>query len=145
MSLADVAREMTEVGVKRAPQTVHKDESGQRKIGIGEAEAYARVLKTTIAQLVLPDAESSTLAWFGNFLGRADSAFEDIAAGTRRLLFARDHLERGIESAEKRELDGQERVREMIREAQAALENATPEKAVETGRQDYERDYEDGE
>lgn len=143
MSLADVAREMTAAGVKRAPQTVHKDESGQRKIGVGEADAYARVLKTTITRLTQPDPASNTAAFIDMFTGRADSAWEQIASWTAALLFARDHIKRGIESAEKQGADAG-RLADAVTEGRAALENATPEAALRAGYEDYARDHGDG-
>jgi transcriptional regulator with XRE-family HTH domain len=123
------------------PQTVHRDENGQRKIGVGEAEAYSRILETSLAQLTWPDPVSNAVDFISMFTGRADEAYEQIASATGALLFARAHLERAAAEAKERGTDGHQQVRDALAEAAAALENATPERAVETGREDYERDH----
>lgn len=141
MSQADLAGRMAAAGWRWHPQTIHRIESGQRKVTVGEAEALARILGTSLTRLTWPDPASSVVNFLSTFTGRADSAFERIASATGELLFARDHLGRGIAEARKRGIDGQEHVREALAGAEAALEHATPERAVETGREDYARDY----
>ncbi len=143
MSQADLAGKMTELGWHYYAQTVHRVESGQRKVPVGEAVALAEVLGTSLTRLTQPDPASNTASFILMFTGRADGAYEQIAAGTHALLFARDHIERGIEAAEKQDADS-ERLRDAIAEGRAALEHATPEAAVKTGREDYARDYGDG-
>lgn len=142
MTLADVAEKMAEaVGRRYHVQIASRNELGQRKIPIGEAEAYARILETSLTQLTWPDPVSNTVNFINMFTGRADAAFERIASATRELLFALDHVKRGVADAQKQGISEQEHVREALTEAAAALENATPERAVEVGKQDYERDH----
>lgn len=138
----DLAEKMTAAGEKYWRQTVHRNETGQRKISVGELAALAHVLGVSVSRLMQPAIEHNTVAWFDRFTASANAAFEDIAAATGQLLFARAHLEEGIEDARKRGLDERERVRAAIADARAVLEHGTPERAVQTGREDYARGYE---
>lgn len=136
MSQADLAEKMAALGWKYHPQTVHRIESGQRKITIGEASALAGILRTSLSELTWPDLVKNTVAWFDLFINRADEAYQEIALATRDLVFARGLLERGIADVQDQEIDSGD-VREAVEEAQARLANATPEKAVEAGRDNY--------
>lgn len=138
MSQADLAQKMAALGWKYYPQTVHRIESGQRKVTIGEAEALARIFSTTVDTLTWPDMVTHTAAWFGVFIGRADAAFEQIAAQARELLFDREHLERALAEVERRKIGDQDGVREVADDARSVLERAAPEQAVEVGRGEYE-------
>jgi transcriptional regulator with XRE-family HTH domain len=135
-SQADLAREMAALGWKWYPQTVHRVEQGQRKVTIGEAEALARLFSVTVDALTWPDMATHTAAWLGMFTSRADAAFEQIAAQTRELLFDREHLERAL-AVIGDAMAGLEEVRAQAGEAVSVLENATPEQAVEAGREQY--------
>ncbi len=138
LSQADLAKAMADLGWKYHPQTVHRIESGQRKVTIGEAEALARIFSTTVDTLTWPDMVTHTAAWFGVFAGRADAAFEQIAAQVRELLFAREHLERALEEVGRRGISDRDGVREAAEDARSVLEKAAPERAVEAGRDAYE-------
>lgn len=144
LSLAAFAEKVAEFGWQCAPQTLHRIETRRRKVTAGEADLLARALGTTLTQLTWPDEASNTVNFINMFTGRADGAYERIAGATGQLLFARAHLERAVASARARGIDDQEHVREALTEAVAALENATPERAVETGRQDYADNYPEG-
>ena len=135
-SQADLAKEMAALGWKYHPQTVHRVESGQRKVTIGEAEALARLFAVTVDALTWPDMVTHTSAWLGMFTALADAAFEQIAAQTHDLLFAREHLERAL-AATAAAVAGHEEVRAQVREAVSVLEDATPEQAAAAGRERY--------
>ena len=137
MSQADVAEKMAALGWKYYPQTVHRIESGQRKVTVGEAQALARIFNTTVDGLTWPDLAKNAAAWFDMFTDRADEAFTKIAVQVRELLFAREHLAQGVADAEQRGIGNQETVRQSLERARATLDNATPETAVEVGRADY--------
>jgi transcriptional regulator with XRE-family HTH domain len=51
ISQADIARLMSERGWSYYPQTVQRIEAGRRRVSIGEADAIARILQTTIEKL----------------------------------------------------------------------------------------------
>jgi transcriptional regulator with XRE-family HTH domain len=137
-SQADLAGKMAALGWKYHPQTVHRVESGQRKVTIGEAEALARIFSTTVDTLTWPDMVTHTAAWFGVFIGRADAAFEQVATQTRESLFAREHLERALAEVERLQIGDLDGVREMVAEARSVLDKASPEQAVDVGRAEYE-------
>jgi transcriptional regulator with XRE-family HTH domain len=137
-SQADLAKAMAALGWKYHPQTVHRIESGQRKVTIGEAEALARIFSVTVDALTWPDMMTHTAAWFGAFIERADTAFEQIIAQTRELLFAREHLKRAIAEVEGRGIAGRDEVRGAVAGARSVLESTDPEQAVEAGCGDHE-------
>lgn len=134
MSQADLAEKM---GAPFHPQTVHRIERGQRQVGVGEAAALAEIFGISLAELTWPDPVSSTVAWLDLFTGRADQAFEQIAAGTRDSLFAAAQIRHGIKDATASGAAEEDDVREAVAAAVARLENATPEKAVQRGADAY--------
>jgi transcriptional regulator with XRE-family HTH domain len=147
MSQADLAQKMVALGWRYYPQTIHRIESGQRKVTVGEAEAVAHVLGTSVYRLTWPDTVSDTVNLFTSLAEQADQAFEEIAAWTGRLLDARLQIERNLEDAEDlkvtpregRPLTARERrqILNAVNVAREALEHATPEFAVERGSLDY--------
>lgn len=136
-SQADLAGKMAALGWKYHPQTVHRIESGQRKVTIGEAEALARIFSTTVDRLTWPDMATHTAAWLGVFTARADAAFEQIVTQARELLFDREHLERALAEIERLGIGDREGVREVLEDARSVLEKAPPEQAVEVAREEY--------
>lgn len=137
LSQADLAKVMADLGWKWHPQTVHRVESGQRKVTIGEAEALARVFGTTVDTLTWPDMVTQTAAWLGMFTARADAAFGRIADQTRELLINREHLERALAEIARQGTGGHEYVQGQVGEARSVLDDAAPEQAVEAGRERY--------
>ena len=138
LSQADLAKAMADLGWKYHPQTVHRIESGQRKVTIGEAEALARIFNTTVDTLTWPDMVTHTAAWFGVFVARADAAFEQIVTQVRELLFDREHLERALAEIERLGIGDRDGIREAVAEARSVLEKAAPGQAAEAGRAEYE-------
>lgn len=137
MSQADVAQKMAALGWKYYPQTVHRIESGQRKVTVGEAQALAQLFNTTVEGLTWPDLAKNAAAWFTMFADRADDAFTKIVVQVRELLFAREYLTQGLADAERRGMGDQEAVRVSLMRARATLDSATPESAVDVGQADY--------
>jgi transcriptional regulator with XRE-family HTH domain len=137
-SQADLSAKMAALGWKYHPQTVHRIESGQRKVTIGEAEALARIFSTTVDSLTWPDMVTHTAAWFGVFIGRADAAFEQIVTQARELLFDREHLERALAEMERLGIGDRDGIREAVEDARSVLDKSSPEQAVEVGRGEYE-------
>ena len=70
-------------------------------------------------------------------IGRANSAWEQIAAWTVTLLMAQRQLQTSTGEAERAGFYDSDRVREIVREAHIVME-ITPEDALEAGRKDYE-------
>lgn len=136
-SQAELAQKMAARGWKYYPQTVHRVEQGQRKVTIGEAEALARLFGTTVDSLTWPDMVTQTSAWLGMFAARADAAFEQIVAQVRELLFDREHLERALAEIGRQGIGEHGDVRAQVSDARSVLNDAAPEQAVETGRQQY--------
>lgn len=62
-SQADLSARMTALGWRYHPQTVHKNENGQRKVTVGEAEALARIFGTTIDRLGWLEGEDAAVAY----------------------------------------------------------------------------------
>ena len=144
MSQAALAAEMAERGWSWHPQTVQKAEAGQRHVRVGEAEALARILGTTIERLTWPGQEASAAALLDTMTGRAESAWEQIARWTATLEYAKYQLEVTIAETEQADCFGSARVREILAGAKNAFALA-PETAVETGRQDHARMIKEGE
>lgn len=137
LSQADLAKVMADLGWKWHPQTVHRVESGQRKVTIGEAEALARLLGITVDALTWPDVVTHTAAALGTFTELADLAAAKIAEKARELLIGRERLERTLAEVERMGTGEQDGIREAVAEALAALELDTPELAVEDGRRQF--------
>ena len=137
-SQADVARLMG--GPERGwhPQTVQKIESGHRKVSVGEAKALAGIFGTTMDRLTWPGRAASAAGLLDIFTGRAESAWEQIAAWTATLLWAQGQLGTTVGEAEAADCLGSQRIRELADGARKAIE-MTPEAAVETGRKDHAR------
>ena len=142
-SQADIARLMRERGWSYHPQTVQRIEAGHRKVSVGEAEALARILSTTVDRLTWPGRAASTAAFLDQVTARAESAWEQIAAWTATLLWAQHQLRTSVAEAERAQFHGSDKIREIVREARSALE-MTPEAAMEAGRRDHEELRETG-
>src|SRR5215469_1645268 len=59
LSQAEVARQMAVAGWAWHPQTQQKIEAGHRKVSVGEAEALAHILGTTVDRLTWPGQVAS--------------------------------------------------------------------------------------
>jgi transcriptional regulator with XRE-family HTH domain len=137
LSQADVARQMAAIGWPWHPQTVQKIEAGHRKVAVGEAEALARILHTTVDRLTWP-GDVASAAWLLNTaIANAQKAWNDIARRTVTLLYALNQLEYQAAEMEKRDCLGSDKIRELVTEA-ALFADMNPYDAVEAGRGDYE-------
>ena len=137
ISQADIAKAMRERGWAFHPQTVQRIEAGHRKVSVGEAEAIAAILGTTVDRLTWPGREMSTAAMLDQVTARAESAREQIAEWTRTLLWAQWQLGTSVAEAERARFSDSARIAALITAAKDALV-ATPEDALEDGRRDYE-------
>jgi transcriptional regulator with XRE-family HTH domain len=137
LSQAEVARQMAAIGWPWHPQTVQKIEAGHRKVAVGEGEALARILHTTVDRLTWP-GEVASAAWLLNTaIARAQKAWNDIARRTVSLQYALAQLEHTAADMEKNDCLGSDQIRELVREA-ALCADMNPEDAVAAGRGDYE-------
>lgn len=146
MSQADLAEKMAALGWKYHPQTIHRIESGQRKVTVGEAEALARIFGTTVDRLTWPDMMTHTVAWLSLFTDRANMAYGRIVEQAHELLFNRAHLERALAEVAGRGIaagldagEPPETLQQAVADARDVLDGATPERAVQDGREDYDQ------
>ena len=135
-SQADIAKLMRERGWPYHPQTVQRIEAGHRKVSVGEAEALARILRTTVDRLTWPGRAASAAGFLDMTIGHANSYWEQVAAGTASLLYQLRQLATSTGEAERAGCYDSDKVREIVREAHEVLK-MTPEDAVEAGRRDY--------
>lgn len=143
-SQAEIARLMRERGWSYHPQTVQRIEAGHRKVSVGEAEALARILHTTVDRLTWPGRAASSAGLMDMTIGRALGSWEQIAAGTTHLLYQLSQLATSVGEAERAGYYESDKVQEIVREARTVLER-TPEGALAEGRKDYEELAETGE
>lgn len=137
MSQADLAKEMASRGFHWHPQTVHKVETGVRKVSVGEGKALAEIFGTTVEWLTWPGRAASTAAILSDFTSRGEVAAEQIAAHTRSLLQACFQLELTTSEAEQGDYLGSAEIRRLVEYAREAMK-LTPEDAVASGRADWE-------
>lgn len=128
---------MAERGWPYHPQTMQRIEGGHRKVSVGEAEALARILSTTMERLTWPGQMASAASLLDTFTGRAEEACAQIARWTSTLLFAQRQLATTVTEAEAGGLHGSEQIRVLVGEARDAMA-VTPEEALSAGRADYQ-------
>ena len=143
MSQADLAARMRERGWSWHPQTVQKIEAGHRKVSVGEAEALARLLGTTMERLTWPGRAASAAAFLDAINGRAISAWGQVESWTSTLMYSQWQLGITADEAERAGFYGMAEIREMVTEARDVL-TWTPEGAVESGRKDFAKLRETG-
>lgn len=137
MSQDGLAKSMSAGGVTWYPQTVHRVETGARKVSVGEAKVLAEIFHTTVDRLTWPGKEASAAGLMEMATGRAVSAWEQIAAWTASLLWNQRHLGTTVAEVEAAGLESP-KMREIAEEARKVLE-MTPEAAVEQGHRDHAR------
>jgi transcriptional regulator with XRE-family HTH domain len=137
LSQGELARRMAELGFPYYQQTIRRIEEGRRKVSVGEAEALARILGTSIDRLTWPGQVASAAYLMDTSIARAQRAWNDIARATARLLWSLGQLRGVAADVEKRDCLGSDHIREIVREAGMVL-GMNPEDAVRTGRADYE-------
>ena len=119
------------------PQTMQRVEAGHRKVSVGEAEALARILHTTMERLTWPGQMASAASLLDTFTGRANKAYGEIARWTTTLLLAQRQLATTVAEAERNALHGSDQLGALVAEAREAT-TMNPEDAVSTGRLDYQ-------
>lgn len=137
LSQTDLAKQMAAAGWRYHPQTVHRIETGERKVSVGEGKSLAEILETTLDRLTWPGAEESAARLLDEFTGRAQTAYRQIVASTRALLWAQHQLTVTLGEAERSGRLASARIRPLARDAAQALE-WTPEDAVAEGRDEDE-------
>jgi transcriptional regulator with XRE-family HTH domain len=137
MSQGELARQMSARGFPYYQQTVRRIEDARRKVSVGEAKALAEILGTTMDRLTWPDREASAAALLDMSIGRAQQAYEQIAAWTATLLWAQGQLGTTVGETEGKTFREAQNMREILAEAALMLQ-LTPEAAVEMGRKDHE-------
>jgi transcriptional regulator with XRE-family HTH domain len=142
-SQGELARQMAERGFPYYQQTVRRIEDGRRKVSVGEAKALADILETTMERLTWPGRAASSAAMLDMTTARGLSGWDQIAAGTRELLYAQYQLEVSIAEAERAGYYGSEKVRLITDEARAVMD-LMPEDAVAQGRSEHEELRETG-
>lgn len=142
MSQADLARKMADQGWPYYPQTIHRIESGQRKVTLGEAWSLASILKTTIDRLAWPTREASAQHLLIRSTVSARRAYRAIANGTAQLLHSQGQLELTLSEVERSPFRDSERLRGPVEEAREILV-VTPEQAVMDGREELESLHDD--
>jgi|SRR6185312_6452284 len=143
VSQADVAKAMKERGWSWHPQTVQRAEVGHRKVSVGEAEALADILHTTVDRLTWPGRAASAAALLDMTIARGLNGWDAIAEGTAELLWAQYQLEVSIAEAERAGYYESEKVRVITDEARSVM-GLTPEDAVAAGRKHHEELRETG-
>ena len=133
-SQAGIAKLMRERGWPYHPQTVQRIEAGHRKVSVGEAEALARILSTTVDRLTWPGRAASAAAFLDQGIARVQNAAEEIAAQTSNLLYGQWQLATSAGEAERAGYHQSSRIRDLATEARTVLEY-TPEQAIEAGRE----------
>jgi transcriptional regulator with XRE-family HTH domain len=143
-SQADVARLMAGHGWPYHPQTVQRIEAGQRKVSVGEGEALARILDTTVDRLTFPGPAAQAAGFLDASLSRARDAYKQIGEAARVLLVARHTLTRTLADAEKAGFHDSAQIRALAGQAREILETAVPEQAVAAARADHEQRFPPG-
>lgn len=137
MSQSELAKQMADRGWRYYPQTVQRIEAGERKVSVGEGKSLAEILHTTVDRLTWPGTEVSAARLLDEFTGRAQTAYRQITASTRALLWAQHQLTVTLSEAETTGLLGSAPIRPLARDAAQALE-WEPEDAVAEGRDEDE-------
>ena len=145
MSQSGLAAEMRKRKHKWHQQTVGRVEEGLQSLRLAEAQDLASILHTSVDRLTWTTQEASAGLFMDMTIGRADTAWKQIAAWTVRLLSALHQLDISAGDADRAGCYDSDRIREIVREAHMVLERMTPEDAMETGRKDFERMHADGE
>jgi transcriptional regulator with XRE-family HTH domain len=138
MSQGELARQMAAHGWPYYPQTVHRVESTQRKISIGEGAALAKILRTSLDRLTWPKAEIDSVAALDSSVARVLKGHEQVTAWARELIFALNQLRGHVARAEEAGYHGSDRVRLIAQEDAVKALSLTPESAVDEALADHE-------
>lgn len=121
LSQSELSRRMAAVGWQYYPQTVQRVEGGQRKVSVGEAEALARILETTVARLIMPGPEAEAAGELEPATADANRAWERILHSARDLTAAQERLRGAVARAEAAGYHGSETVRRLAGNARRAI------------------------
>ena len=137
MSQAQLAEAMAEGGFHWYPQTVHRVETGTRKVSVGEAKAVAEILSTTVDRLTQPGQEASAAAILMTSIARARQAWRDISGAAYTLRHQQYQLELTVPGVERDGYFGSAEIRRLADEAREVMELSGPE-AVADGFREHD-------
>jgi transcriptional regulator with XRE-family HTH domain len=130
LSQGEVARRMAALGWPYYQQTVARIEEGKRKASVGEAEALARIVKTTADRLTMPSLEASLTTLLNATIARVVAAYEEVGQRTTALLAAQRQLTLSVDEAQAAKYCGSPLVRKLSDEARQVI-TLDPYEAVE--------------
>lgn len=141
MSLADVAGAMVAAGWdKFYPQTISRIEHGERKVTIGEGEALARILGTTLTRLQWADGEEAAISAGEQAIGNLRRAAGEVVSAVAQLRAAQAGAAVAVRSLRTDSSDGQwPRISRTADALEEELADATVENAVDAGEAEWER------
>lgn len=122
MSQADLAEAMAAGGFRWYPQTVHRVETGARKVSVGEAKALAEILGTTVDRLTWPGQEASAAGLLMEHTARAEQARQQIAEEAYALRHNQRQLELTVARVEQAGYFGSAEIRRLADAARKAME-----------------------
>jgi transcriptional regulator with XRE-family HTH domain len=138
MSQSELGRRMAALGWPWHPQTVQRVEAGQRKVTIGEAEALAGILDTSVTMLMTAGQEAALTYILGSTAAKMRDAWKQIAAWSWSLSIDRKQLTTSIRDAENSRFKDSENIVWLLDEAREAL-TLTAEDAVAEGTERHEQ------
>ncbi|MBC6462620.1 helix-turn-helix transcriptional regulator [Actinomadura sp. HBU206391] len=139
LSQAELAERMVEAGHAFHQQTIARVENGTRAVRLNEAEQFARVVNSTVADLTRQPAEAVAAHLLESRSTDTYRAHQVVVAAIKDLWNARIALEAQIEQIEnpRGSLD-QEALEKPLTSAKARLQMSTPEYAVEFALMEFE-------
>jgi transcriptional regulator with XRE-family HTH domain len=145
-SLADIAGAMVSGGWdKFYPQTISRIEHGERKVSVGEGEALARILGTTLTRLQWAEGEDAAVSYGEQAIGNLRRAASEVASAVAQLHAAQAGAEvalRSLRADSSRAPSA--RVTATADTLEEELDGASLENAVDEGEARWER-LQDGE
>lgn len=141
LSQADVAAAMVAAGWEKFhPQTIHRIENGNRKVTVGEAEALARILGTTLTRLQWAEGEEAAISYGEQAIGNLRRAASEVASAVAQLHAAQAGAQVAVRSLRADSSDGSwPRVSRTADALEEELADATLENAVDAGEAEWER------
>jgi transcriptional regulator with XRE-family HTH domain len=131
ISQRSLAEEMAARGWPWRQQTVTRVETGRRMVRLGEAQAIAEILETSLDMLMMGTGEARIIEHLANLIRKARESHRMIAVATTELLRARELLRTNAVVAGGGDGESSQ-VLQMVAEARD-VQHLTPEGAVAQG------------